>query len=77
MAFDIEEDGQLVSDAFAHCLLQSRDLLSTELVPVDDRRVFNVKPKLLLFHMVSDREHTSACGEEQHLVSSAGQTAFC
>lgn len=70
MTFDIKEDGQLVSDTFVHCLLQSRDLLSTELVPVDDRQVFNVTPKWLLFHMVFRyREHTSACGEEQHLVS--------
>lgn len=33
LTFDIEKDGQLVSDAFLHCLLQSWDLLSTELQP--------------------------------------------
>lgn len=51
LTFDVKEDGQLVSDTFLHCLLQSRDLLSTELVPADERQVFKairtVSPALL------------------------------
>lgn len=46
LTFDIKEDGQLVSDAFLHCLLQRRDLLYTELVPGDGRnrsRFFKAK----------------------------------
>lgn len=37
VTFDIKEDGQLVFDAFLHCLLQSWDLLSNELVPGDNQ----------------------------------------
>lgn len=40
LTFDIKEDGQLVSDAFLHCLLQSWDLLSTELLPADENIFF-------------------------------------
>lgn len=39
---DINEDGQLVFDAFLHCLLQSWDLLSNELVPSDKQNHNNV-----------------------------------
>lgn len=34
--FDIKEDGQLVSDALLHCLLQSRDPLSAVSVPAEE-----------------------------------------
>lgn len=37
VTFDIEVDGELQSDAFLHRLLQSRDLLSSKLVPDDER----------------------------------------
>lgn len=46
LPFDVKEDGQLVSDTFLHCLLQSWDLLSTVFVPADERKnVFKAKPR--------------------------------
>lgn len=35
MTFDVKINGELQSDAFLHCLLQSWDLLPSKLLPVN------------------------------------------